>query len=194
MQEKPTAVADDGPQYATRADVEAALVALTEADFQKLVIIAKVFCKQRCLSPSVLEPLELISEAVLKTLQCEEGKRWSKSVSLIKHLDRAMENISGHMVAHRMNIVAFPDGVNPDDCEDSGPNPEESIIETESIPSMLNTLFGKDLEARQVFAMRMEQRQPSEIQSKLNLTPNQYETVNRRILRTIAAFVSTTKA
>jgi hypothetical protein len=32
---------------------------------------------------------------------------------MVKHLDRAMENISGHLVRERMKIVAFPDGLKP---------------------------------------------------------------------------------
>lgn len=90
-------ITGDTPQYATRAEVEAGLAALNASDHAKLAIIAAFFCKERRLALSVIEPQELLSEAVLKTLQCEEGKRWSKKVSLLKHLDRAMENISGHL-------------------------------------------------------------------------------------------------
>lgn len=185
---------DDARQHATHAEVEAGLAALTEADQAKLVMIATSFCKQRCLAPGVIEPKELVSEAVLKTLQCEEGKRWNKKVSLVKHLDRAMENISGHLAGQRTKIVPFTDGLQPDESEFCTANPEDALIEAESLSSMLRDVFGDDLQAREIFAMRMDGHPPLEIQGKLNLTPKQYETINRRILRIIAAFVPPTKA
>jgi hypothetical protein len=104
-------ITGDTPQYATRGEVEAGLAALNASDHAKLAISAAFFCKERRLALSVIEPQELLSEAVLKTLQCEEGKRWSKKVSLLKHLDRAMENISGHLVEERTKIIAFSDGL-----------------------------------------------------------------------------------
>lgn len=174
--------------------MEEGLAALDESDHAKLAMIAASFCKERHLAPSVMEPKELLSEAVLRTLQCEEGKRWSKRVSLVKHLDRAMENISGHLVKQRVKIIPFDDGLKPDESDFLTPSHEDVLIEADVIPSMLRSLFGDDLQARSVFAMRMEGLRPGEIQNKLNLKTKEYETINRRILRIIAAFVPPTKA
>jgi hypothetical protein len=158
------------------------------------MLIAASFCKQRQLASGVMEPGELLSEAVLKTLQCEDGKRWSKKVSLIKHLDRAMENISGHLVGQRTKIVPFADGLQPGESEYFTPSHEEALIEAETEASRFSFVFGNDLEAQEVFAMRMDRHRPNEIQKRLTLTPTQYETINRRILRIMTAFVSPTKA
>jgi hypothetical protein len=72
-------------QYATRDEVEKGLRALTDVDYGKLIMIARYFCKQRRLSLSKMEPEELLSEAVLKTLQCEQGKRWANLVNFLRH-------------------------------------------------------------------------------------------------------------
>ena len=185
---------DDPQQYATSAEVEKGLAALTDADLAKLMMIAASFCKQRHLAPAAIEPTELLSEAVLKTLECEDGKRWSKKVSLVKHLDRAMENISGHLVKQRTRIVAFSDGLQPDNEEDfPTTSPEDGMVEAENALSLLTSVFGDDLPARDVFAMRAEGARPDEIQNQLKMTPREYETINRRILRKIATFVQQTK-
>src|SRR5260370_32184909 len=111
--EAPAAAVPESQQYATRVEVEEALGALADADYVKLIMIAALFCSKRRLALSVCEPKELLNQAVLKTLECEDGKRWNKKVSMVRHLDRAMENISGHLVRERMKIVAFPDGLKP---------------------------------------------------------------------------------
>src|SRR5579871_5279143 len=95
-----------GKQYATGEEVEAAIKSLTDTDHTKLMLIAESFCRRRKFSSSVLEPKELLGEAVLKTLQLR--KKWNKQISMVKHLDRAMENISGHLAKERKNILSFP--------------------------------------------------------------------------------------
>lgn len=185
----PAVVAPE-PQYATRPEVEAALNGLSDADYAKLMMIAASYCRQRRLTYSACEPKELLNQAVLKTLECEKGKRWNKKVSIVRHLDRAMENISGHLVRERMKIVAFPDGLRPENYElQTSPLPDDGA-DAEKVAVLLKAVFGKDDLARQIFVMRAEGLCPDDIQKRLAITAQEYETINRRILRKISQFVT----
>src|ERR1035441_2428525 len=93
------ATADEEGVYASQEEAERGINALTDADFVKLMLIAHSFCRHYGISSSVMEPEELLSEAMMKTLQWH--KKWKKSLSMVKHLDRAMQNIIGHVVAQR---------------------------------------------------------------------------------------------
>ncbi len=186
-----SAVAMPGTQqYATRAEVEEGLHALTAPDYVKLTMIAASFCRQRRLATSVAEPKELLNQAVLKTLECENGKRWNKTVSLVRHLDRAMENISGHLVRERMKIVAFPDGMRPEQDDSQFYQPDDPVAEAEKVSVLLNSVFGQDERAKDVFVLRQADGfGPGEIQARLGISAQEYETINRRILRKISQFL-----
>ena len=184
------AASPDRDQYASIAEVEAGLRALTDTDYTKLMLIAASYCRQRLLTSSVVEPSDLLNQAVLKTLKCEEGKRWSKAVTMMKHLDRAMENISGHLVRDRKRIISFPNGLTPV-VGDSGDVGFDQDVQTDAVKVsfLLNSVFGADALATEVFVYRNEGFSPEDIQKKLTLSPQEYETINRRILRKISQFV-----
>ena len=181
---------DFGPQYATDAEVDAALNALSEPDYAKLMMIAASFCRQRRLSRSACEPHELLNQAVLKTLECEEGKRWNKKISMVRHLDRAMENISGHLVRERMRLVAFPDGLRPTGDELKASQPVDARAEAAKVSALLQSVFGDDELAKEVFVFRAEGLRPEDIQQRLKIDHQKYESTNRRILRKISQFVT----
>jgi hypothetical protein len=184
-----TPVAALEAQYATRTEVESGLNSLTDADYTKLIMIAASFCRQRRLARSVCEPEELLNQAVFKTLECEEGKRWNKKIPLVRHLDRAMENISGHLVRERMRIIAFPDGLKPSEDDSTVCQPADTASESAMVSALLMSVFGDDNQAKEVFVLRAERLRPNEIQARLGISGKEYETVNRRILRRIAQFL-----
>jgi hypothetical protein len=188
----------NNPEYATREEVEHALARLTDHDYIKLMMIAQIFCKRYRFSMSEMEPKELLSQAVLKTLQNEDGKRWVKSLSLIKHLDRAMENISGHFVKTRVDrrskVIPFPNELGShtgDQHQATSPSPQDLLIERERIEELMKSVFVNDDRAARVFQMRVESYGPAEIQFKLGLSDSEYETINRRILRRISGYTNT---
>jgi DNA-directed RNA polymerase specialized sigma24 family protein len=175
-------------QYASQNEVDQAVNALTDADFVKLLMIARSFCKKRGLTPSVMEPKELLSEAVIKTLQME--KKWRRGVLMVKHLDRAMENISGHLVRERKVILNFSDGLPPDhlakDEEVAELSAEQALIAKERSEELLQKVFGDDEQARRVVWLRAEGFEPAQIIDKLDLDDQKYEAIARRIRRKIA--------
>jgi len=182
----------EGRQYATREEVERGLSELTDADYVKLMMIAKSFCRRRFLSNREMEAQELLSEAILKTLQLDDGKRWNKEISLIRHLDRAMENISGHLVGKLAKIVPFPENAHPSDHGNDDMavqvSAEEALVTEEATQSLLKSVFGEDEVAADFFVKRYEGYSPVEIQEKLHLSGPEYETIARRVRRKVTIF------
>jgi DNA-directed RNA polymerase specialized sigma24 family protein len=178
----------EAANYATAEEVVSAISALTDEHYAKLMLIAGSFCKRRQFTPSVMEPGDLFGEAITKTLQL--AKKWNKRISIVRHLDRAMENISGHLVRGRKNIVPFPDGLEPS-AEQRGEPPvvqgaDEVLMTKEEINAHLVDIFGNDTEAARIFCLRAEGFQAADIQQNLNITPQKYEAVAKRIRRKIA--------
>jgi DNA-directed RNA polymerase specialized sigma24 family protein len=174
--------------------VEQALQAITDADHVKLMLIARAFCKSRKLSTGAIEPEELLSEAILKT--CQMDKQWNKAISFVRHLDRAMENISGHLVRERTKIVPFQDGLSADKGQ-GGANlgqeaPDNSLAVREETQALLKNVFGDDEPDSRVFVLRAEGFNVPEILSKLHLSDSQYEAIGRRIRRKISKFLKQT--
>jgi hypothetical protein len=185
--------------YASLPEVERAIKGLSDADHVKLMLIARSFCKRRNLSINEMEPEELLSEAILAT--CNMDKKWNKAVTLVRHLDRAMENISGHLVKDRREerekIVSFRDGLTPEEHGAGSsayqPDAQELASQGEEANTLLQAVFGDDDSAKEVFLMRVENAEVSEVLLTLNLTDAQYETISRRIRRRIATYLTQTK-
>jgi DNA-directed RNA polymerase specialized sigma24 family protein len=182
-------------RYATREEVEKAIGSLTDVDHVKLMLIATSFCRERKFSSSVLEPGELLREAVLKTLRLD--KKWNRQVSMIKHLDRAMENISGHLAKERSKIVSFPEGLPPDFFEvDDRPaqvSPDSSVAAEENARELLEAVFGDDEQAATILSMRTEGYEVADVMAKLRLSAQQYDTATKRMRRKIAKFLNDSK-
>src|SRR5690242_2696039 len=88
-------------EYASTEESRTAISSLSDDDYIKLMVIAAFFCCERCLRRDQLEPEELLGEAISRTLEGE--RKWRKTrVSIVRHLDRCMESISGHVVAKEM--------------------------------------------------------------------------------------------
>ncbi len=145
----------------------------------------------------MIEPQDLLNQAVLKTLSLD--KKWYKEISLLKHLDRAMENISWHIVEERKRgaskVVPFPGGLTPPEEASSSErtkqlSADESLMIREDINAALVGIFANDEIALAVFLKRVDGHQASEIQSHLCLSATQYEAVSKRILRKTTKYLS----
>jgi len=191
----PPALVEGKVAYATCEEVRRAIKTLTDPDYIKLMMIAQSFCKNRGIPTSAMEPKELLSEAVLRT--CRMDKKWNKGISIVRHLDRAMENISGHLVRERSKMVSFPDGLNPEPEQGKAhaiqDGPESVMASEEETRALIKGVFGDDHLAAQVFVMRVEGFGVPEILAKVNLTESDYEAITRRIRRRISKYVEQTK-
>ncbi len=104
-----------------------------------------------------------------------------------------MENISGHLVRERVKIVAFPDGLNPGQDDLGASQPDDSVAKAEEASSLLGSVFADDDQAKEIFVLRAKGFRPSEIQERLRIGVQAYETINRRILRRISQFAKQSK-
>ena len=103
-----------------------------------------------------------------------------------------MENISGHLVRERMKIVAFPDGLKPRKDDSKVYQAADAGTEAANVSALLKSVFGDDNQAKEVFVLRAEGFRPNETQAQLGISAQEYETINRRILRKISQFVKQT--
>lgn len=179
---EPSATAAE--ELATAKEVETAIWELSPEDLEKLMLIANHFCRSRGLNNRTMEPEELLGESIRCTLMLQ--KKWRRGISIIRHLDRAMENISGHTLdrAYREsapldrdgNAVAIEDvAVATDSVSD-----EVELNETYNI---VKKAFDDDPEAWSVLKLRMTEHSAEQIREKLNLSDCEYETVAKRIRR-----------
>lgn len=172
---------------ATLGEVKKAIEALTNADYAKLMLIARYFCKARIADPSI-ESDDLLQEAIVRTLT--GTRKWKKGISLLKHLDRTMESISSYYIEKQSKsprIDSLSD--NNEQLQAPIPAPSVSIEVTDKIESVLR-LFKNDEIALKYLQLKGEGLQPSDIQSKLNINNTQYDTITRRIRRRITKYLA----
>jgi len=171
-------------EVATVQEVEGAIWELSPEDLEKLMLIANHFCRYRGISNRTMEPEELLGEAIRCTLTLR--KKWRRGISIIRHLDRAMENISGHTLdrAYRESapvdregiVVAIEDfAIATDSVSD-----EVDLNETYNI---VKKAFADDPEAWSVLKLRMMEHSAEQIRETLTLSDCEYETVAKRIRR-----------
>lgn len=174
-------------QLATPAEARQAILGLRAADYTKLMIIAKYFARRRIRS-TVIEPEDLLHDAIEKTL--DGTRNWNKSVSILKHLDRAIESDSSH-VAEQIQVhrnVPIPD----DDHEivACGLGPEEVNEVKDSADRVLRHFDGDEI-AKGILRHKGNGLSASEIQRELGISKIQYETATRRIRRHVAQHLHT---
>ena len=99
MGDYPMALSPESTRYATREEAHDAIQDLQKSDFAKLMLIACSFARKRRLNAADAEPEDLLQEAIVKTL--DGRRRWSRQVSIVRHLDRVMESDSGHLAERR---------------------------------------------------------------------------------------------
>lgn len=176
---------DTDKQYVTLEEARDAIEKLGQTDHVKLMIIARSFCRSR-MNGTVIEPDDLLQEAITKTL---EGKRrWNKEVSIIKHLDRVMESDSGHLVAQSVAHGTKSLEDYESDPADSQFDPDARISAKEKFNGVLG-LFEKDKIARDLLVLKSQGFWASEIQRELGIEKVQYETITKRIRRNYAQYL-----
>ncbi len=165
--------------YATPQEARDAIESLGAPDYAKLMLIARYFARTR-LRGTVIEPADLLQGAIMKTL--DGRRRWSKKVSVIKHLDRSMESDSGHIAEQRIahNTEPLPDH----ELEPAAPfdDPMNRLSAKEQFKDMLD-LFADDKVARDLLFLKSQGLSAAEIQRELGMGKTQYETVTKRIRR-----------
>ena len=181
--EAPEETSDDDERFASVEEAREAIEAFRPADYAKLRLIAKSFCRTRP-TGGFVEPGDLVGEAVAKTL--DGTRRWNRSVSILKHLDRVMESESGHVIEKRKSQRTVPipmeeheQPVQPEVDEDARDNAESELDE-------LLSLFTDDQKALDVLELKGQGLSASEIKDELGIGQTAYDTVTKRIRRRLA--------
>jgi hypothetical protein len=183
-------------QYASIEESRAAIRALSDDDYLKLMVIAAFFCRDRCLRRDQLEPKELLGEAILRTLQGE--RKWRKNrVSIVRHLDRCMESISGHAVAKEVARTELSEAILAEEFDEKTQSPrtaqranaEASIVAADEL-ERIRLLFNDSPTAFQVLQLKAEGHTESEIILKLGIGKKGYEAARKKIERTMAAYLA----
>jgi len=175
----------DDQVFASLAEVSSALDSLSDADHTKLMIAARSWWRHRSLQPRWAEPEDLLQDAV--TLTLAGIRRWRKgSVSMVRHLDRTMESISGHLVAKGINHTRACDDLKVTDQVSTRPAAiPDRVAAREDLASVYD-LFSDDREASRLVALRAAGKSASEIRAELGIGMTDYETICKRIRRTFA--------
>ena len=194
---------DEGAQpdeYASREEAQAAISALSSADKKKLMVAAQYWWRRYRLEATEVEAEDLLQEAVLRTLKREKPRRWRKAtVSIVKHLDRAMESIATHHCERHdaeRRAAATSRGLDPAPPAPttSAPrpppssNPESQLAAREQIDE-IRSLFGDDTQGFQAVVCRARGMEASEIQRELGISNREWEAIRKRVQRRLANYL-----
>lgn len=182
-------------EYASVEETRVAITALSNDDYIKLMVIASFFCYRRGLRRSQLEPEELLSEAMFRTLNGE--RRWRKGrVNIIRHLDRCMESISGHSVAEEVAKAKMSEAILVAEFDEKKQSPratqradaEEHILALDEL-NRIRTYLAESPVAFQVLWLKAEGYTESEITLKLGIGKKGYEAARKKIERMMATYL-----
>jgi hypothetical protein len=183
-------------EYASTDESRAAIMALSDDDYIKLMVIAAFFCRERSLRRDQLEPQELLSEAISRTLRGE--RKWRKGrVNIVKHLDRCMESISSHAVANEVAKTEMAEAFLDEEFDEKRQTPratqradaEERAIAIDELEK-IRALFNDAPIALQVLEHKAQGHSESEIILKLGIGKKGYEAARKKIERTVASYLA----
>ena len=181
------ALTSQSTRYATREEAHDAIQDLQKSDFAKLMLIARFFARKRRLAAADAEPEDLLQEAIAKTL--DGRRRWSREVSIVRHLDRVMESHSGHL-AERRELEAkrgrehmYDPDLLPEPAS-LEPSPEARVRNRDALDNVL-TSFAGDEQALQLIRLKGDDLTASEIRRQLGMSKTEYNTVTKRIRRRV---------
>ena len=173
-----THLGDGEEQYATSQEARTAIEQLQNTDYTKLMLIARSFAIR--LRGTVANPEDLLHEAILKTL--DGRRRWRRSVSILKHLDRVMESDSSHMAKKRVAHGTSQLLEGQAEPQARLPGPETRLTAVDELDELL-ALFTEDKTALELLHLKGNGLSASVIQRELGMGKTQYDTVTKRIRR-----------
>jgi hypothetical protein len=196
----PSVAPSDGlSKYATSDEARVALMQLTGSELKKLGVVAELHRRYFGIPPSHMQPDDLLNEAFRRTLDLT--KKWRNGVRIMYHLNRAMENIAGHEVSklsRRFDVAEAQSHAgdhygNQDPLDDlqKPKNADETVfakVGARDEIRLLEEIFRDDLPALRVLKQRAARQEGKAIQTTLNLSKQEYDTINKRILRKIKTY------
>ena len=178
-------------KYCTQAEVQTALIALTEEDLAKLGRAAAFFWSQRHIHDGWGDPQDFLHEAIVQTLT--GTKQWRRGVAFPYHLKRVIENISGHTAgreqrrSEKRSSELLPKGKESLRLGARRNPVEEGLIASDLLDEIRH-YFGPDKEAFAFLCKRAEGMTESEAGVALGIEGAQLEAVARRARRKINTY------
>lgn len=166
-------------RIASQDEVRQGITNLNDHDYKKLMIIARLFAKER-IRGNVEEPGDLLHNAIIKTL--DGTRKWNMSVSFLKHLDRVMESDSGHVAEKQQRSRQAPQSEL--EREDHTMSLDDQLAVREGAKQLLE-LFDGDKSALEVLQLKSEGCSAAEIRDRLGIDKREYETITKRIRRAV---------
>jgi len=174
-------------EYATDAEVEAAIGALSDADNVRLAKVASFRARALAGLGLGISGDDLLQEAIIRTLTSD--RRWRKSVTFVKHLIATVGSIANHAPDELKEGVVVP--ATSEDSKgllDGAPAfsrmaDAERVAAANEQLKKIEKLFEDDDEVSLVLADLAKGMTGPEIQADLNLTPTDFETIMTRLRR-----------
>ncbi|MEE9238743.1 MAG: hypothetical protein V3U58_04195 [Thermodesulfobacteriota bacterium] len=176
----------DAEKYASMIEVGKALNNLTDVEYKKLMIIAEFYWTRRNLQALWGDAEDLLHEAVLSTLRSDKPKRWRRGVSIIKHLDQAMRNISGHWVRKGCNETEGIEKLYEEKKEEN--IVVAQLVAKETLEIIKNFFNGDEIAFQVLECRRLKGMVESEVCQELGIGHTEYETICKRIRRKLLKF------
>ncbi|HEX6177131.1 MAG TPA: hypothetical protein VF057_02130 [Thermoanaerobaculia bacterium] len=183
-------------EYATRDEATAAIASLTDDEHLRLMTLARIHWRQRRLR-EVMLPEELLNEAVVRTLTTgRRPRRWRKAVvTMIEHLDRSMESISGHAVGDVVAEGELLDAIRSEEIDRRTSAPrrfhravaQDQLLAREELQA-IEELFAGAPRALAFLRLRAEGYTESEIMKRLGIEKRAYEAARKKAERVVAQY------
>jgi len=181
-------------EYATDAEVEAAIRTLSEADAMRLGRSAAFRARSLNGLGLGIDAKDLLQEAIVRTVSGGNAtgpgaRRWRKGVPFVKHLDQAMRSIASHARDALANATIVPASQEESDGRTDGiallsriPDPERHSAAHEYLEKVSKKFAEDDLVGLVVEGLSTGMKGP-EIQKDLGITETQFETAMTRLRR-----------
>lgn len=183
-------------EYASIEEARAAIEALTDSDYERLMLVASIHRKQRRLGDQ-MSAEDLLGEAIVRTLRpTGRGRRWRKAVvSIVKHLDRTMESVSGHAVVKAKEEAEMREALA---AEDLDPRAEaqgrfhtaaatQRLLAVEELEELKRRFAGAPA-AFAYLRLHAGGYSESEITARLGMDKRMYEAARKKAEREIAKY------
>jgi DNA-directed RNA polymerase specialized sigma24 family protein len=183
-------------EYATDADVDAAVRSLSEADTIRLRMIATFRARSLQGFGLGIGADDLLQEAIERTVRGggatgAGARRWRKGVSFVKHLDQSMRSIASHCREEfEGTTIVHASQEDPDGRTDGIallsriPDPERLAAAREQLEKV-DKKFARDDFVGLVLEGLCTGMKGREIQQALGITETQFETAMTKLRRGI---------
>ena len=183
-------------EYASRDEAAAAIATLTDDEHQRLMMLARIHWKQRKLR-ELMRPEDLLNEAIVRTLTTgQRPRRWRKAVvTIIEHLDRSMESISGHAVGDAVVEAQVLDAIRSEEIDRRTLMPrrfyravaQDQLLAREEL-QVIEALFAGAPRALAFLRLKAEGYTESEIMKRLGIDKREYEAARKKAERIVAQY------